>query len=721
MNAKNNNKFGWLGCVAVVWLLAAVPTALAGECYWTSTADGTYSDGGNWLSGLVPGGLDNANFTNNASYTVTWNADASVSNVYFNPKSGTVTLNPGSAVWTVANVFSAGGNAGTTGTVVQTGGKLVAGGVYAGNGGQGAYTLTNGIMVAGGVTVGNQASSVNSRMLVTGSVVTNNGGTTVGTSGPGANLTVANGTYMRAAGGLNIGINGTATGCKMLVTDTGTVVSTTTVNFGLNGAYSGGGYNQLVVSNGANLSASGNLKLGNDPTSAGSVITVTGTGSVFSIGGYAYLGLMGPNNQLVVTNGGTVNGYELHLAAGGDAGHPNGTNNSVLVTGTNSTLYMWGNFNMGEGYSARGRLVVNNGGNANLANSISIGAAGTSPGHEIIVSDPGSVLSMGPGYGIWMGPSSGNRLVVTNGGRVNLNSSLTVSSGAAATNNSVLVTGANSMLWLTRSGATRTITIGSAASASLLVLDQGIVELSGNGATGSALATGAYGVITNWGGVYQFAGGIDANQIVNGTPGSIVITNGTVSFRAVTTASVFCNQSGQPLDSTNKMVWMGDNTFRLNNATNVAGQNYTFQTGTATNFAGLSLINGSRYRGNVSVGTGGTLSFAGGEQTLAGNLTMQSDATLALSLAGSNDYLTVTGAVNLASAQLQVTLATDPTLLYPIRFLRTGGLGGTKLGVNWVEAAYGGKIYGMKVRYDENGNDALLLELGPKGTMVMLY
>jgi autotransporter family porin len=365
--------------------------------------------------------------------------------------------------------------------------------------------------------------------------------------------------------------------------------------------------------------------------------------------------------------------------------------------------------------------VVNNGGNANLANTVNVGAAGTSPGHEIIVSDPGSVLSMGPGYGIWMGNSEGNRLVVTNGGRVNLNSSMTVSSGAAATNNSVLVTGANSMLWLTRSGGTRTITIGSAASASLLVMDQGIVELSGNGATGSALATGAYGVITNWGGVFQFAGGIDANQMVNGTAGSIVITNGTVSFRAVTTADVFCNQGGQPLDSTNKLVWLGDNTFRLNSATNVAGQTYTFQTGSSTNFAGLSLINGSRYRGNVTVGTGGTLSFSDGPETMAGNLTMQSGGTMAWSLASSNDTLTVTGAVNLAGATLQVALNTDPTLLYPIRFLRTGGLGGSKFSTSVIEAQYRGTNYGLKVRYDANNKDVLLYDEGVKGTLILMY
>jgi len=34
--------------------------------------------------------------------------------------------------------------------------------------------------------------------------------------------------------------------------------------------------------------------------------------------------------------------------------------------------------------------------------------------------------------------------------------------------------------------------------------------------------------------------------------------------------------------------------------------------------------------------------------------------------------------VNLAGAQLQVTLNADPTPYYPIRFLRTAGLGGSQ-------------------------------------------
>ena len=245
------------------------------------------------------------------------------------------------------------------------------------------------------------------------------------------------------------------------------------------------------------------------------------------------------------------------------------------------------------------------------------------------------------------------------------------------------------------------------------------MELQGSAKLGSGF--NGTGIISNYmGGVFQFTT-LAANAINNGTPGSIVINGGTVSFRALTTASVFCNQGGQQLDSATKMTWLGDNTFRLNSATNVAGQNYTFQTGTGTNFAGLSLINGSRYQGNVTVGTGGTLSCSDGPETLAGTLTMQSDTTLALTLASSNDTLTVTGAVNLAGAQLQVTLKADPTPYYPIRFLRTGGLGGSQFSTRIIETQYQGTNFGMKVRYDANTQDVWLYDEGVKGTLLLLY
>jgi hypothetical protein len=411
------------------------------------------------------------------------------------------------------------------------------------------------------------------------------------------------------------------------------------------------------------------------------------------------------------------------------------SNNQVLVTGSNSTLSLGYSTALGSGPGGYNTLTVTNGGQASLKTYNTLGYVTNAPGNTIFVTGPGSSLRTGNNLNLG-GASIGNRVVVQDGALYNVNGALVVGGMNAAsfivppspTNNTVEVSGAGSLV-ACASGCM--ICVGSNSTmlvegnpcngngGSLLLRNGGGVEMQGSGKLGSGF--NGTGIISNYqGGVFQFAT-LAATVINNGTPGSIVINGGTVSFRALTTASVFCNQGGQQLDSATKMTWLGDNTFRLNAATNVAGQNYTFQTGTGTNFAGLSLINGSRYQGNVTVGTGGTLSCSGGPETLAGTLTMQSDTTLALSLASSNDTLTVTGAVNLAGAQLQVTLNADPTPYYPIRFLRTAGLGESKFSTRIIETQYQGTNFGMKVRYDANGKDVWLYDEGVKGTLLLLY
>src|ERR1051325_8211904 len=70
----------------------------AADSYWTNSAGGTFSTPGNWNPG-VPTAADNANFTNNASYTVSWSANAANANAYFNPAGGTVIQDISASSW----------------------------------------------------------------------------------------------------------------------------------------------------------------------------------------------------------------------------------------------------------------------------------------------------------------------------------------------------------------------------------------------------------------------------------------------------------------------------------------------------------------------------------------------------------------------------------------------------------------------------------------------
>src|SRR5262249_23523848 len=94
------------------------------QSIWTNTVGGNYNVAGNWLNNLVPGALDNAHFTSNASYQVTWTADAAAANAFFDASSGVVTQALGSRIWLLTNSYVVGQNAGSTATVVHASGTL---------------------------------------------------------------------------------------------------------------------------------------------------------------------------------------------------------------------------------------------------------------------------------------------------------------------------------------------------------------------------------------------------------------------------------------------------------------------------------------------------------------------------------------------------------------------------------------------------------------------
>src|SRR2546426_9045649 len=90
-------KFFWLRrfkslsvlCLSVMLAyLFAVRHASATDSYWNNTTGGNFNTAANWIGG-VPGAGDNANFTSNAAYQVTWTAPAANSRANFD--GGTVT------------------------------------------------------------------------------------------------------------------------------------------------------------------------------------------------------------------------------------------------------------------------------------------------------------------------------------------------------------------------------------------------------------------------------------------------------------------------------------------------------------------------------------------------------------------------------------------------------------------------------------------------------
>src|SRR5207249_5810890 len=72
---------------------------------WTNVLGGSYQAAANWLDNVVPLPADDAYFTSNATYQVSWPADAVAANAYFNAGSGAVTQAVGSASWTLTNSY----------------------------------------------------------------------------------------------------------------------------------------------------------------------------------------------------------------------------------------------------------------------------------------------------------------------------------------------------------------------------------------------------------------------------------------------------------------------------------------------------------------------------------------------------------------------------------------------------------------------------------------
>jgi len=414
----------------------------------------------------------------------------------------------------------------------------------------GVFTAGNRLVVTNGGrvrsatgTIGNGSGGNDNLATVTGSgsLWSNTTSLIVGGS-----TTVRNQLTVNAGGEVYAGSSGTIVGNTALALSNSITVSTggflnnlNTLQVGLNGAY-----NTLILTNGGRASNTGDGTVGTSSTSIGNKAIVTGANSVWSNKALLYVGNVGSLNELSVLDGGTVTvGSDLHIGEGNSISANLSSNNTVTVSGSGAVLKVNG--------------------------AIYVGSFGDN--NQLIVTNHGTVL-------------------VTN---ATVNGNVRVGQGVGHTN-SVLITGDGSYLLANKFfvGANGT-TLGAG---NALITQGGTLEANQieDGSINS-------GTITNSGGIFQFT---LAPFITIHTPGSIVLTNGTISFRDLATAAT------TPVAGIN---YYGDNTFRLNHSTNATGlASYTFDsianTGNASNYQALALINGASWRsGSLTIGSGGTM------------------------------------------------------------------------------------------------------------------
>jgi len=155
--------------------------------------------------------------------------------------------------------------------------------------------------------------------------------------------------------------------------NTTTIISTTTnvdnVTLGTRGKN-----NSLIVTNGGKIINRMAVSFGNETESISNSVVVTGSNSLFSNDNYTQLGWSGSGNMLIVSNGATYISPQGVIIGGGSTG----SNNTVIVTGSGSTLSAdtdYGSvFLQGDGYG--NSLTIAD--NAQVtANSIRIRSRGT--------------------------------------------------------------------------------------------------------------------------------------------------------------------------------------------------------------------------------------------------------------------------------------------------------------------------------------------------------
>ncbi len=617
--------------------------------------------------------------------------------------------------------------------VVTNGGRFYAqGGVAIGYNGIGSNTVTvtgTGSLLDcnGGLIRASDSGGLNNVMLVDQAGTVSNAYVNVGQNlgAYGNSLILANGAkWFGGTAGTGSAIGNICTGNLAVVTGQGTLwdlnaksltVGTGTAGIGntlridnygvvtnvngLSTGASGGSSNTLTVVGGGQLFTSGASTIGS--SSATNFARITGAESLWNCTVQAITvgtGAAAIGNEMRIENGAVVtNSGILSVGASG------GVSNTLFVT-SGGKYWTTAGYSDTLGGSASGNSIRISGDNSRFGGlgiycNMTIGSVNATG--NVMVVDNGascptwSTLSVGRGTNC-----VGNSLIITNGGYLQAVSAYANFRGTNSWNNTVLI--AN----------------GGVLESGTLAVDSGINGTVPNG----------YNNITNGGGVYQFTTTSPTVTPVPAHTSLVYLTDGTISFRAVTAANVRGNWSGSQLTN---ILFTGNNAFRLDSSTNATSpdQTYTFANNLGpTNYARLELFNGSLYQGgSVTIGSGGTLALSGTPSTIT-NLTIASGGTLEVTVSGTNSAsrLNAVGSVALGGTLRIILAAAPPPAGFDWTLIsKSGAVGitGGFTGGTVLEQAYQGTNYVFRINATGgDGNDLVLHSLGRSipGTMMLV-
>jgi T5SS/PEP-CTERM-associated repeat protein len=365
------------------------------------------------------------------------------------------------------------------------------------------YNVANGV-------IGFQSTANNNAALVTGagSVWSNSSSLSVGFSGAGNQLTIANsGTVFNTSGY----IGRRDSNNTVLVTGSGSVWS----NNGSLGVGHYGAGNQLTISNGGTVYEYYDGDIGRNPGASNNVVLVTGAGSVWTNRVDLNVGLADVGNQLAIVNSGKVYSASGSIGAGAGA-----DNNTVLVSGAGS---LWSNnSDLYVGYFGAGNnLMITNGGTVGVGGNMLVGSEASSSNNQVLVAD----------------------------GNLNMVGMLEVRRGTLQLDSGTVR--ANSLLLTNSAGK--------------LVLNGGTLSVD----TPLSVSNGTIEVNHNWGGLITVGGGgtlggtglVGSATIQSGgilspgnSPGTLTFSNLTLSAGAIVTNEIFSLASHDLIIATNLTV-----------------------------------------------------------------------------------------------------------------------------------------------------------------------
>jgi len=310
------------------------------------------------------------------------------------------------------------------------------------------------------------------------------------------------------------------------------IVSGTTSNWSGDYVVGSNTFADVLFVQTSGMLADGNGYLGYETNGDNNLVSVIGSGSVWSNGGNLYIGNSGVSNFLWISAGGAVvasNSYVGYIVTG--------TNNQVLVSGSCS---VWSNSgNLAVGYEGSSNTLTITGGGKVYDNSGNVGYFADSYNSAVTVSGNGSVWSnrndLSIGY--WNGESyfnMGNSLTISNGGAV-------YCGNGEADVSTVVVTGSGSIWnnngYLSLSETELTIANGGAVYDTSGGVQYGSVLVTGGGSiwsnSSSLFWLGGSLTIANGGAVYSSSGGLEGSgegliAVVVTGPGSVWSNTGSL-------------------------------------------------------------------------------------------------------------------------------------------------------------------------------------------------